>query len=137
SEASLSTTPQLSTGTRPHTRLARIATMSCSLVVGFVHANCGEDAGGGGEAGDKGGGGADAVGVGEDAGQECAGGEAAVAPEAVDADGAGPPGGVGDVADGGEQSGVHQRGTDAEQDGGHRPWGECGGGGGPGQGGGL
>src|SRR5437764_3204476 len=66
SEASLSTTPQLSTGTRPHTRLARIATMSCSSVVGFVHANCGEDAGGGGEGGDDNCGGADAVGVGKD-----------------------------------------------------------------------
>ena len=54
-------------------------------------------------------------GVGEDAGEEGADGEAAVAPEPVDADRAGPPGGVGDVADRGEQGRVDHRGAGAEQ----------------------
>src|SRR6266542_2594516 len=109
----------------------------CSSLVGFVHANRGEDAGGGGEGGDGGGGGADAVGVGEDAGEQGADGEATVAPQAVDADGAGAPGGMCDVADGGEQGRVHEGGAGAEQDGGERPGGERVGGGDPGEGGGL
>ena len=59
--------------------------------------------------------------VGEDAGEEGADGEAAVAPEPVDADRAGPPGGVGDVADGGEQGGVDHRGAGAEEGDGRAP----------------
>jgi len=69
--------------------------------VGLVHAGPGEQAGRGGERGDGGGGGPDAVRVGEDPGEEGADGEAAVAPEPVDADGAGAPGGVGGSAPGG------------------------------------
>jgi hypothetical protein len=70
-----------------------------------------------GEGGDGVDGGLDGHEVGEDAGEERADGEAAVAPEPVDADGAGAPAGVGDVADGGEQGGVDHGGADAEHDG--------------------
>ncbi len=80
---------------------------------------------------------ADAEGVGEQAGEQRADGEAAVAPEPVDADGAGPPGGVGDVADGGEQGRVDHGGAGAEQDGGDRPQREAVGGGDQGERGGL
>src|SRR5204862_251086 len=73
------------------------------------------------------GGGGEAIGVGEDAGGQGADGEAAVAPEPVDADGAGPPGGVGEVADDGEQGGVDHGGAGAEQDLGDRPDAEGGG----------
>ena len=69
----------------------------------------------GGERGDGPDRGGDAEGVGDDAGEDRADGEAAVAPEPVDADGAGAPVGVGDVADRGEQRRVDHRGADAEQ----------------------
>src|SRR2546423_4479729 len=104
-----------------------------ALVVGLVHPRPGEQAGGGGERGDHGGGGADAVGVGEYTGEQGADGEAAVAPQSVDANGAGAPGGVGDVADGGEQGGVDHGGAGAEQHGRGRPGGERAGRGDPGQ----
>src|SRR5437763_2146806 len=107
-----------------------------ALVVGLVHPRPGEQAGGGGERGDHGGGGADAVGVGEYTGEQGADGEAAVAPQPVDANGAGAPGGVGDVADGGEQGGVDHGGAGTEQHRGGRPGGERGGGD-PHEGGGL
>src|SRR5579883_3212962 len=87
----------------------------------LVHAHGHGQSGPGGEGGDRPDGGGRAVGVGEDAGEQGADGEASVAPQAVDPDGAGAPGGVGDVADGGEQGGVDQGGADAEQDLGRRP----------------
>ena len=59
--------------------------------------------------------------VGDDAGEQGADGEAAVAPQPVDPDGAGPPGGVGDVADGGEQGRVDHGGAGAEEHGGAAP----------------
>ena len=59
--------------------------------------------------------------VGDDPGQQAPDGEAAVAPEPVDADRAGPPGRVGDVADRGEQRRVDHRGAGAEQDRRDRP----------------
>src|SRR6266568_3912203 len=97
----------------------------------LVHADPGEDPGGGGEGGDGVGGGADALGVGEDPGEQRADGEAAVAPQPVDADGAGAPGGVGDVADGGEQGRVDHRRAGTQQHRGGRPGGERAGGGDP------
>ena len=65
--------------------------------------------------------GADAPEVGQHSGEQRADGEAEVAPEAVDADGAGAPGGVGDVADDGEQCRVDQRGAAPSSDGGGGP----------------
>jgi hypothetical protein len=75
--------------------------------------------------------------VGDDAGEEGADGEAAVAPEPVDADGSGAPGGVGDVADRGEQGGVDHGGADAEQHGTAGPGPEAGDARHPGERGGL
>src|SRR2546421_13056165 len=79
-------------------------------VVGLVHAGSDEQPGRGGERGDDGGGGTDAVDVGEEAGEQRADGEATVAPQPVDADGAGAPGGGGDGADRGGQRRVDPRG---------------------------
>ena len=62
--------------------------------------------------------------VGDDAGEQRTDGEAAVAPEPVDADRAGAPGRVRHVADRGEQGGVDHRGAGAEQDRGDCPDGE-------------
>jgi hypothetical protein len=90
----------------------------------FVHAHPDEEAGRGGEGGDHPDGGAEAGEVGDDAGEEGADGEPAVTPEPVDTDGAGAPGRVRDVGDGGEQRRVDRRRTGAEQDGGDRPAGE-------------
>src|SRR5256884_4717776 len=61
-------------------------------VVGLVHAGGDEQPGRGGERGDDGGGGTGAGCGGEEGGDERADGEAAVAPQPVDADGAGAPG---------------------------------------------
>ena len=68
---------------------------------------------------------------------ERADGEAGVAPQPVDADRAGPPERVGDVADRGEQRRVDHRGAGAEQHGAERPGAEPGGGGDHGDRGGL
>ena len=97
--------------------------------VGFVHADDDDDAGGGGERGDGVDGGFDRDQVGDDAGEEGADGEAGVAPQPVDADRAGPPQRVGDVADRGEQGRVDHGGAGAEQGGAERPRPEPGGGG--------
>jgi hypothetical protein len=86
--------------------------------MGFVHVGPGEEAGAGGERGDHPDRGADAFEVGDDAGEQRADGEPAVAPQPVHTDGAGPPAGMGDVADGGEQGRVDHSGADAEE---HRP----------------
>jgi hypothetical protein len=71
--------------------------------VRFVHADGDDQPGGGGDGRDEPDRGAQAEQVGGNAGDECADGVAAVAPQPVDADGADPPDGVGDVADDGEQ----------------------------------
>jgi DNA-binding transcriptional ArsR family regulator len=113
------------------------AAASAPAQVGLVHADDDHGARCGGEGGDGVDGGFDGGEVGEDAGEEGADGEAAVAPEPVDADGSGPPGGVGDVADGGEQGGVDHGGADAERDGPGGPGPEAGDGGHPCEGGGL
>src|SRR5258708_21034503 len=83
--------------------------------VRFVHAYRGEQAGRGGEDGDDPDRGDQAPGAGDGSGQQGADREAAVAPQAVDPDGAGAPRGVGGVPDGGQEGGVHQRGADSEE----------------------
>ncbi len=105
--------------------------------MGFVHPRQDHEAGRCSEGGDGVDRRFDGGEVGEDAGEEGADGEAAVAPQAVDADGAGAPGGVGDVADRGEEGGVDHGGSDAEHDGAGRPGPEAGDGGHPGERGGL
>jgi hypothetical protein len=74
--------------------------------VSLEHAERYDEPGGGNEGGDRPDGGSHAQYVGDDPGKQCPDGEAAVAPEPVDADRGCPPGGMGDVADGGEQGGV-------------------------------
>src|SRR5579864_1021531 len=96
---------------------------------GFVHAHGHNEPGGGCERGHRPDRGQDAEGVGDHAGQQGPDGEPAVAPQPVDADRPGPPGGVGDVADRGEQGRVDHGGARAEQHGGERPGGEGGAGG--------
>ncbi len=87
----------------------------------FVHAHRDDQSGQGGQRGHDPHGGVDAERVGDDTGQQGAGREAAVAPEPVHAHGPGPPGGMGDVADRGEQGRVDQRGARAERGRGDRP----------------
>ncbi|QCB97475.1 hypothetical protein E5206_11575 [Arthrobacter sp. PAMC25564] len=96
-------------------------TLNCGFVVGAAHPyshddsrQCGEDT----HDGDRR---RDAVGIGEDAGEECADGESAVAPQPVDPYRAGTPDRVRDVADGGQQGGVDHGGAGAEQDRGGEP----------------
>lgn len=74
-------------------------------MLGLVHPHGDDHSGEGGQRGDDADGRADPVEVGEDPGEHGTDGEAAVAPQAVGADGAGAPRGVGDVADRSEQVG--------------------------------
>ena len=70
---------------------------------------------------DDGDGGRDAEGVRETSGQQCADGEATVAPQAVDAEGPRAPFGVGDVAHSRQQRRVDHGRSDPEQDGSDEP----------------
>src|SRR5215831_5862066 len=83
----------------------------------FGHEGPGQQAGGGGEYGGDQDGGVEAGQRGGDAADQGADGVAGVAPEPVDAQGGGPPVGVGGVADHGEQAGIDQGGAGAEEEG--------------------
>src|SRR5215216_3686420 len=88
---------------------------------GVVHAECHDEPGSGSDDADD----DDCSGfvdsIGRDADEQAAGGIAEVAPEAVDADGRGSPGGVSAVADGGEKCRVDERGADAHRQRGSDP----------------
>jgi hypothetical protein len=99
-----------------HSDLGARACRSATALVGLVHAGRDDGAGGGGDDGDGPDRGGQAEGVGDDPGQQRARGEAGVAPQPVDADRSGPPGGMSHVADRGEQGRIHHGGAGAEED---------------------
>lgn len=81
--------------------------------MGLVHPGGCEEPRSGGEDGDDADRGADSGEVGDGSAEQGADREAAVTPESVDTDRPGSPGGVGDVADGGEEGGVYRGGAEA------------------------
>jgi hypothetical protein len=89
--------------------------------VGLIHADHHDEAGERGQDGHRPDGGGQSQHVGHHAGEEGANCEAAVTPEAVDADRGGSPAGMGHVADGRQQRRIDHRRPRAEQDGADRP----------------
>src|SRR6516165_1335 len=102
------------------------AWLPCGEPPGLVHADGHHEPGNGGEGGDYPDRREDPERVRDQAGQQRANGEPAVAPQPVHTYRTRTPGRMRNVAHGGEQGRVDHRGADAEQHGSHRPHGERG-----------